>query len=295
MRVIFVGCVKSSEIFLERLIEIDDVDIVGVITKSKSKFNADFVDLGIICRKHKIDYIYVHNVNDWEVKDYIKGKNADLILCLGWSQLLDKEILALPKLGCVGFHPAQLPLNRGRHPLVWALALGLEQTASTLFLMDATADTGKIISQKAIEINYTDDATSLYHKVMEVAVDQLAEVIYTFENNTVSLINQSVKDGNVWRKRGKEDGKIDWRMSSRSIYNLVRALTKPYVGAHFLYQDKEYRVWKVKEIIKEGYDNIEPGKVIRVMSDHTFWVKTGDNLIEVIECDSIQLESGEYL
>lgn len=294
MRVFLIGCVKSSEIFLKRLIEMD-ADVAGVITKSESKFNSDFVDLGEICRNHKIDYLYVHNINDREAKDYIKEKDVDLILCLGWSQLLDEEILELPKLGCVGFHSAQLPFNRGRHPLIWALALGLEQTASTLFLMDATADTGKIISQKVIEIAYSDDAESLYHKVMDAAVDQLTEVMHDFENHTLNVIEQSAGEGNAWRKRGKEDGRIDWRMSSKSIYNLVRALTKPYVGAHFLHEDREYKVWKVQERFEKGYENIEPGKVVRVISDNNFWVKAGDNLIEVMECDSIKLKNGEYL
>ena len=263
MRVFLIGCVKSSEIFLKRLIEMD-ADVAGVITKSESKFNSDFVDLGEICRNHKIDYLYVHNINDREAKDYIKEKDVDLILCLGWSQLLDEEVLALPRLGCVGFHPAQLPFNRGRHPLIWALALGLEQTASTLFLMDATADTGKIISQKVIEIAYSDDAESLYHKVMDAAVDQLTEVMHDFENHTLNVIEQSAGEGNAWRKRGKEDGRIDWRMSSKSVYNLVRALTKPYVGAHFLHEDREYKVWKVQERFEKGYENIEPGKILTI-------------------------------
>ena len=293
MRILFIG-VKSSEIFLNKLIEIN-ANIVGVVTKSESKFNADFVDLGEICRKQKIDYLYVHNINDCISKEYIKEKNADLILCLGWSQILDEDILGLPKLGCVGFHPAQLPFNRGRHPLIWALALGLERTASTLFLMDATADTGKIISQKYVEIDYTDDASSLYDKVMKIAANQLVDVMRGFENSTLNIVSQSVEEGNAWRKRGKEDGKIDWRMSSRSIYNLVRALTKPYVGAHFTYQDKEYKVWKAREIFEEGYENIEPGKIIKVISDYDFVIKTGDYLIEVLECDNIQLKSGEYL
>lgn len=294
MRILFIGCVRSSEIFLEKLIEIN-AEIVGVITKSESKFNSDFVDLGEICRERRIDYMYVHNINDQISKDYIKGKQADLILCLGWSQILDEDILDMSRLGCIGFHPTQLPFNRGRHPLIWALVLGLERTASTLFFMDATADTGKIISQKDIEIDYADDAESLYNKVMEKAADQLVEVLQGLENNTLNVIEQSAKTGNVWRKRGKEDGKIDWRMSSRGIYNLVRALTRPYVGAHIFYQGKEYKVWKVKEIYDNRYENIEPGKVINVKSDQNFLVKTGDNLIEVLECDSIQLQNDVYL
>lgn len=294
MRVLLIGCVKSSELFLKKLIEID-ADIVGVVTKKQSEFNSDYVDLGTICKKQKIDYIYVENANSNETKEYIKEKNVDLLLCLGWSQLLDKELLSLPKLGSVGFHPAELPQNRGRHPLIWALALGLKKTASTLFLLDSSADTGDIISQECVDIDYNDDAETLYNKVMEIAVKQLETILTEFETNTLNKVPQDITEGNLWRKRGKRDGEIDWRMSSFGIYNLVRALTKPYVGAHFVYRDKEYKVWKVKEVFQEGFDNIEPGKVVCVKSDTSFIVKVQDNLIEVLECDKIDIKEGEYL
>ncbi len=294
MRIFFIGCVKSSELFLKKLIEID-AEIVGVITKEESKFNSDFVNLGYICKKYGIDYRFVKSVNEDSVKKYIKSKNVDLILCLGWSQLLDSEVLAIPKLGCIGFHPAELPYNRGRHPLIWALTLGLSRTASTLFLMDASADTGKIVSQKYVSIDYLDDASSLYDKLMHIAVVQLVEVLEDFDNNTLKLIEQSPNIGNSWRKRGKDDGRIDWRMSSNSIYNLVRALTKPYVGAHFVFEGKDYKVWKVKEIKQSGYENIEPGKVIKVSSCSNFTIKAGDNLIEVLDCDEINIKVGAYL
>ena len=294
MRIVFVGCVKSSEIFLKKLID-TKADIVGVIAKKESKFNSDFVDMGSICETNNIDYLYVKTINDAETKDYIKKKEPDMILCLGWSQLLDEEVLNIPKIGSIGFHPAALPNNRGRHPLIWALALGLQSTASTLFLMDAKADTGVIVSQKPVIIDYEDDASTLYDKVMKVAANQLEEVLDAFEHGTVKLIPQDLSKGNSWRKRGKCDGQIDWRMSSRSIYNLVRALTKPYVGAHFVYGDKEYKVWKVREIVTKEYENIEPGKVISVKSKNNFTVKAGENVIEVLTCDDIELNEGEYL
>lgn len=294
MRILFIGCVKSSEIFLKKLMELQ-VDIVGVVTKSESKFNADFVDIGKMCIDNKIDYIYVKNVNDIESKVYIKEKNPDIIMCLGWSQILDKEILSIPTMGCVGFHPAQLPYNRGRHPLIWALVLGLESTASTLFLMDSSADTGEIISQQIVQIDYNDDAASLYEKVMETATEQLEKLVHELSYGIVKRIPQNIVQGNAWRKRGKNDGEIDWRMSSRSIYNLVRALTKPYVGAHFIYQNQEYKVWKVKEIITHDFDNIEPGKVLKVDSQNKFQVKAGENVIEVLSCDLINIQAGEYL
>ena len=294
MRILFIGCVQSSYFFLEKLIS-NKKNVVGVITKESSNFNSDFCDLSVLCREHNLDYMYVKNVNDLQCKEYIREKKVDLILCLGWSQLLDSEVLGLAQQGCIGFHPAELPFNKGRHPLIWALALGLERTASTLFLMDENADTGKIVSQELVAIDYKDDAETLYKKIMDVAVVQLIDVVSSFEQGNVKVLSQDEEKGNSWRKRGKKDGEIDWRMSSRGIYNLVRALTKPYVGAHFNHEGKEYKVWKVREVFDDGYKNIEPGKVIKYISANQFIVKTGDNLVEVLICDDILLKEGEYL
>jgi len=295
MKIILIGCVKSSELFLRKLLKMKS-NIVGVVTKEKSNFNADFVDLGDICKEYNLNYLYVKNINDKTSKNYLKEKEPDIILCLGWSQILDEEVLAIPQIGCIGFHPAELPNNRGRHPLIWALALGLDRTASTLFFMDSTADTGRIISQEYIDIEYKDDAGTLYSKVMQVAVEQLERVLKNLrEDSPKHNALPSARTGNTWRKRGKEDGKIDWRMSSRGIYNLVRGLTRPYVGAHFIYQGQEYKVWKVKEIITDKFRNIEYGKILKVMSNTHFIIKTGENLIEVLECDPLEIEEGEYL
>lgn len=294
MRIIFIGCVQSSYLFLKALIK-NKENVVGVITKKESNYNSDYCDLSKLCEDNEIDYIHIRHINDVESKEYIASKRPDLILCLGWSQLVDKEILEMAPRGCIGFHPAALPYNKGRHPIIWALALGLKKTASSLFFMDEKADNGTIISQEDIIIEYEDDATSLYKKIMDVAVVQLIEIINKIkENKSLSCVaNES--EGNSWRKRGKADGEIDWRMSSYSIYNLVRALTYPYVGAHFSYKGNEYKVWKVKEVVTDIYDNVEPGKILKVESKQRFMVKTGDNVIEILDCDEIELIAGEYL
>lgn len=164
-----------------------------------------------------------------------------------------------------------------------------------LFLMNEGADTGDIISQKKVTINYEDDAAALYSKILETGCTQLEEIVNALDNMGPMLLRQNIMLGNGWRKRGKLDGKIDWRMSKRAIYNLVRALAKPYVGAHFEYQGVEYKVWKVKEIETDLYINIECGKVINVFDSNHFMIKVYDGLIEVIECDDINLQIGDYL
>jgi len=294
VRILFIGCVESSFRLLKRLLE-SEAEVAGVITKKKSNFNADFYDLSPLCIKYQVPYQYVENVNDEDSIGFIKTCNSDLAFCFGWSQLMKEEVIRLFPQGVVGFHPAALPKNRGRHPLIWALALGLHETASTFFMINGGADEGAIVSQKMIEIAYEDDARTLYDKVMETAVVQETELVQAFETDTVTYIPQESKEGNVWRKRGKADGRIDWRMSSRNIYNLVRSLTKPYVGAHFEFDGNEYKVWKVQEIETVGLDNYEPGKVLAVNKDGTIDVKTGENGIRLVEFEFAIVAEGDYI
>ena len=83
----------------------------------------------------------------------------------------------LPLLGVIGFHPAALPANRGRDPIIWALVLGLQETASTFFFMDEGADSGDIISQEYLIITDSDDAGILYEKITQTALKQLREFV----------------------------------------------------------------------------------------------------------------------
>lgn len=294
VKILFIGCVESSYLLLKKLIE-NKSEVVGVITKKNSRFNADFFDLAPLCIQHQISYHYVENINDGDSIEFIKKCNSEIAFCFGWSQLVSREIINLFPKGIVGFHPAALPQNRGRHPLIWALALGLSETASTFFMINVGADEGEIVSQKRIHITYEDDARTLYDKIMEVAIEQEVELVQNFEHEKVRGVTQFSKDGNSWRKRGKADGKIDWRMSSRSIYNLVRSLTKPYVGAYFEYCEKEYKVWKAQEIETIDLENLEPGKVLAVNENGTIDIKTGENGIRLIEFDSIMIVKGDYV
>lgn len=294
MKVLFIGCVESSHILLKKLIE-EKAEIVGVITKKTSKFNADFVDLAPLCVENSIEYIYVDNINEEQSIDFVKKIQPDIAFCFGWSQLIKEEFIDLIPRGIVGFHPAELPNNRGRHPIIWALALGLSQTASSFFMIDKDADTGDIVSQVKVLINYEDDAHSLYKKIMEAAENQVVEMWNQFKNNSIKGIKQSLDEGNSWRKRSMKDGQIDFRMSSRNIYNLVRSLTRPYVGAHFMKDEKIVKVWKVEEVQRLGYENIEPGKILKVNEDGSFEVKSGDGIVKVIDYEGCVPLIGEYL
>ena len=293
MKVLLIGSVEFSLRVLEKLIAID-VDLVGVCTKKSSTFNSDFFDLKPLCDINEVPCLYVDDINSTKSVEWIKNLNPDVIFCFGWSSLIKKDILAVAPMGIVGYHPAKLPKNRGRHPLIWALALGLKESASTFFFMDEGADTGDMLSQVDFEISYQDDARNLYDKVVEIALIQIEEFIPALEKGTYTRIKQNEKESNDWRKRNELDGEIDFRMNSRSIYNLTRALTKPYVGAHIKFNETNYSVWKVKES-NDFQENIEPGKVLRVF-DKIFVVKSYDGAIEIIEHDFKEMPKvGEYL
>ena len=282
-RIIFIGTVNFSQTILDSLIA-NGGFVIGVITSEDKKINSDYCDLSVLCDEHSIDCIKIGDINSTDSKNWIRARSPDIIFCFGWSRLLKKEILQIPPMGVVGFHPANLPMNRGRHPLIWALALGLEATASTFFLMDSYADNGEIISQVKVEIKYEDDAASLYAKVAKIAIIQVKEILAMLETGNLNKERQDSSISNIWRKRTQKDGKIDWRMSSRSIYNLVRALTKPYVGAHFSFLGTDYKVWKCKEYGNEEHSNLEPGKLLHA-KDGRLVVKCGHGAIELVETE----------
>lgn len=294
MKILFIGTVEFSLKALEKLIELDE-NIVGVVTKAKSEFNSDFADLSAICKKNSIPFIFSDNINDSETEKWIREREPDIGFCFGWSQIIKEKILNIPPMGIIGFHPAKLPQNRGRHPIIWALFLGLQNTASTFFKMDKGADSGLVISQEDVSISYYDTAHTLYEKIISVALKQMDNFIPKLKENTITPIKQDDTKSNVWRKRGINDGLIDFRMCSFAIYNLVRALTHPYVGAHITYKGQEIKVWKVEELQFEK-SNIEPGFVIDVLENCSVIVKTYDNAIKIIEHEFIELPSkGEYL
>lgn len=292
MKVIFIGAVEFSYRMLKVLLA-SNLDIVGVITCPHSKFNSDYVDLTPICNESHISMHSTHDINSARTFDWVCQKQPDIICCFGWSFLIRKELLCIPRIGAVGYHPALLPANRGRHPLIWALALGLKETGSTFFMMDEGADTGDIISQSRIAIELHDDAQTLYDKVSYCAERQLHELIPKLMKGTFERVIQDSTIGNSWRKRSKRDGAIDWKMSCRAISNLVRALTHPYVGAHFQRGKDEVKVWKID--IESADRNIEPGKVLKGGKEGAL-IKCSDGAICLRKIElKTSLQTGEYL
>ena len=160
--------------------------------------------------------------------------------------------------------------------------------------MDKGADSGDILSQQSVSISDMDDARTLYDKVSKTALNQIEKFVPTLANTSFKRYPQDNTKASYWRKRGLLDGQIDWRMSAQTIHNLVRGLTKPYVGAHFNSDGKDIKVWK-SETVDENTQNIEPGKILSVDTKGVV-VKTGIDALRLVDIEpQIILQQGKCL
>jgi methionyl-tRNA formyltransferase len=298
-RVLFVGTVQASNTALQAVLTTPGVDVVGVITKKRSRFNSDHLDLAPFAQKANVPWKHVNDINAPYIQKWISKLRPDLIFVTGWSQLLHKDTYSVATRGAIGFHPALLPANRGRHPLIWAIALGLDKTGSTFFLMDEQPDHGGILSQVEIEIDARETSTSLYEKMQAAIATQIPDFLPKFLSGSLKPYNSNLNSirGNIWRKRSCDDGLIDFRMSTHSIDCLVRALTKPYPGSEVSIRGSRYAVWHAEVACQSVSANIEPGKVLATDPEtRRITVKTGDGAIDLVEHDIPKLpDVGSYI
>lgn len=298
MKIAFIGCVQSSFRALQKLVEMKslDIDVVAVITKNHSRVNSDFVDLRPLCIKHEIPVHFEKKEEKDKSLCFLKNYKPDVIYCFGWSALLPQEVLKVAPLGVIGFHPAPLPKGRGRHPIIWALALGLDFTASTFFRMDEGADTGPLLSQVPILITPDDTASSLYEKILNSCDKQIFDFTLQLASGNYQLKKQDELQSTSWRKRSRSDGKVDWRMRADDIHNLVRALSSPYPGADISYLNDTFILWRTSKSKNLFSDLDEPGKVLGVENNRALIKCGGRSAIWIYDLDFItELTPGDYL
>lgn len=154
----------------------------------------------------------------------------DLAVVMAYGQILPPAILDLPPLGCVNLHTSLLPKYRGAAPIQWAIANGDTETGVTLMQMDAGMDTGGILAQRTTPIRAGDNAQTLHDRLAQLSAELLAEMLPALVARTVTPQPQPVDGVSYAPKITKEDGRIDWRLPARTIWNRLRAFT-PWPGA----------------------------------------------------------------
>lgn len=283
LRVAFIGCVEFSHAALSCLMTLPGIEIAAVVTREASTINADFRSLAGLAGEIGCPVQFVTGNDQAAMAEFLGAARPDVIFCFGWSYMLKREVLDLAPHGIIGYHPAALPENRGRHPIIWALALGLDHTASTFFRMAEEADAGDIVSQVGIAITDQDDAASLYRRLISTALEQIPVFTTALAAGTLTSRPQDHSRANCWRKRSAKDGEIDWRMAPQAIYNLVRALTRPYVGAHAMVGGQAAKVWACR-VGPDAAANLEPGRVLAV-DGHEITVKCWQGSVVLTEHD----------
>jgi methionyl-tRNA formyltransferase len=292
MRIVFIGAVLFSRGLLTALIE-SGADIVGVICKPSSIVHSDFATLDDIAEKAGIQIHHTKVLNADDTRAWIKSRRPDVIFCFGWSEMIGPDLRSIPRKGVVGYHPTLLPLHRGRHPIIWALAHGLTETGSTFFLMDDGADSGPILDQRKVAIDSDMDAGELYQHLADIAAEQVVEVWKGLADGTLKSVAQDHSQATYWRKRSEADGVIDWNSPSAHIHNLIRALAKPYPGAMFSYKGKKVTVW-ASRVHNDVPPKDPPGTVVAVNISGVL-VSTGDGAIELTKYDGPTPQLGDRL
>ena len=295
LKIVFISGVKFGYDLLTHILE-KDWKISAVISYSSDlkKNYSDYVSFDKITKQYEIKHVKVMNINDRKNIELIKKIQPDLILVMGWSQLLKNEILKIPQIGVIGSHPTELPKYRGRAPIPWTILKDLKKSAETFFWIEEGTDTGDILDQEIFLINIDEDAKSLYDKIIELGKKMILKNLKLINQGKIIRKKQdSTKFIEYWNKRNVEDGKINWTCLSSDIYKLIRATTEPYPGAFTFFQNGKVKIWKAS---LNNQVSSEPGKILQI-NDLGVFVGTGDNMIILQDIsfeDSIQIKANEF-
>lgn len=230
-------------------------------------------------------------IKDPSIIQHLKLLKPQFILVVAYGQFLPKEILSLPEQGCVNLHPSLLPKYRGPAPIPWAILQGEEKTGVTTMLIGEGMDAGPILLQDEIEIEPEDTAATLHDKLAIMGAELLFKTIEGLEKGRLSPIPQAEELASYAPKLKKEDGRIDWKKTSRQIHNQVRAMN-PWPGAYTFYSGDLLKVWQAR-LCGEGKIGMEgePGKILGIV-DGGIEVQTGNQPLLITE---IQRAGGQRM
>jgi methionyl-tRNA formyltransferase len=222
----------------------------------------------------------VHADGVEEAAAKIGASKPAVIYSFAYRHLIPESVLELAPLGAFNLHPSLLPAYRGRAPVNWVLVNGECETGVTLHHMVARADAGDIVGHRAVAIDDSDNALSLYRKLVPLGVELIAEMHPKIVAGTAPRRKMDISKGSYFGRRRPEDGKIDWRWPARRIFNLVRAVTHPYPGAFCFVGGRKLLLWEAKIGAEDGARG-EPGRVLRQTPDGALEVAAGQGSVIV--------------
>lgn len=218
--------------------------------------------------------------NNPEFVEKLKNINPDVICVVAYGKIIPKEILDIPRLGCINVHGSLLPKYRGAAPIQWAVLNGDKETGVTTMFMDEGMDTGDMIEKEVVKIGDNETTGELWDRLSIVGANLLVKTLKLLENGEATRKKQPEKF-TVAPMLKKEIAKIDWEnYSSKKIKDLARGLN-PFMGAFSYLNDKKIKIWKV-EIVEEKYD-VDPGTVVVSDSKNGLVISTIDGAVSVLD------------
>jgi len=191
----------------------------------------------------------------------IREMGPDILFSFYHRDMVDREILDIPKAGCFNLHGALLPRYRGRCPVNWVLINGEKKTGVTLHYMTPRPDDGDIVGQAGVSIDNTDTALGLHEKLAVASEKLLTDLLPKIRSNQTRPVPQDPSLASYFNGRGPDDGEIDWCQSNVAVYNLVRAVTRPYPGAFSYLGNRKCIFWDVSSI-EMSEQSIVPGTIL---------------------------------
>ncbi|MCR5503825.1 MAG: methionyl-tRNA formyltransferase [Lachnospiraceae bacterium] len=299
MKIVFMGTPDFAASPLEALVEAGYEVVLAVTQPDREKGRGKALSMSPVkecALKYGIPVFQPVKIRMEEAVSKLREYEADLFVVAAFGQILSREILEMPRLGCVNIHASLLPKYRGASPIQWAILNGEEKTGITIMRMDEGVDTGDILYRKEIRIEKEETGGSLFDKLTKLGADALLEALPGIENGSLKGQAQEEAEATHVGKIEKEMGRIDWGRKASLIERSVRGLN-PWPSAYTTIRGKTLKIWKSREAnMTDVSENVSgsglsvkeerPGCVLSVTKNE-FTVLTGEGALMVLE---VQLE-----
>ena len=203
--------------------------------------------------------------------EVLKKYPADVFVVAAFGQILSKEILEMPRYGCINIHASLLPMYRGAAPIQWAILNGEKKSGVTIMQMDEGLDTGDMLLSGEVAIEETDTADSLHDKLSVLGADLIVDALSKLEKGEIKAVPQPEGPLFYAKMIKKEDGALDFNESAESLALKVRAFWS-WPATFALLNDNFVKICSAYYVNDES--GMNPGEICRVEKD-AIYVQTG--------------------
>ena len=287
MRVIFMGTPDFATGTLEEIV-LAGHEVVGVVTQpDKPKGRGKTLmptPVKEVAMKYELPVYQPKKVREPEFVEILRSLKPDVMVVAAFGQIISKEILEMPKYGCINVHASLLPAYRGAAPIQWAVINGEKESGVTIMQMDEGIDTGDMIEKVVVPIAEDETGGSLFEKLNQAGAKLCVKVLKALEEGKAVREKQPEESTTPYAKMiDKKMGAINWENSAKEIEQLIRGLN-PWPSAYTKLQGKTLKIWRAAVLFEDSND--EPGQVVQVTKD-SIVVQTGHGLLKILE---LQLE-----